>query len=183
MGEQLQKMAQENEAKTNDLQQQLQQKAQQVEKLERFMSVAVCSPNIKMDNFKQHKDKQDAWFSPPLYTHPGGYKFCIKVMAQGPTGTHVQVNLHAMKGEFDNQLQWPAKCSITLQLLNQKRDQDHITKTESFQWNKPTRETEYLLCFSYAFVAHETLEFNRHKQTQYLRNDCLLFQVTKVELG
>ena len=177
----LQKMTQENEAKTNDLQQQLQQKAQQVETLERSMAGAGCKPIIKMDNFKQHKDKKDAWFSPPLYTHPGGYKFCISVEAHRYIG-NVSVSLYAMKGGFDNQLQWPVKCTITLQLLNQQRDQYHITKTGGFQWIKPTQETIYVSYFSPTFIAYSALEYNRHKQTQYLKNDCLLFQVTKVEL-
>ena len=183
--EKLQKMTLENEAKTNDLQQQLQQKAQQVEGLERFMGVVVCPPIIKMANFKQHKEKWDTWFSPPLYTHPGGYKFRIAVNANGHsagTGTHVTINLNAMKGELDNQLQWPVKCTITLQLRNQHRDQDHITKTVDFQWNKPASELPYVLYFGFNIVAHANLEYNREKQTQYLKNDCLLFQVTKVEL-
>ena len=183
--EKLQKMTLENEAKTNE---QLQQKAQQVERLERCMG-AICSPIIKMDNFKQHKEKQDMWYSPPLYTHPGGYKFCIAVEANGwswlvGSGTHVAVNLYAMKGELDNQLQWPVKCTITLQLRNQHRDQDHITKTVDFQWNKPASEiySASVSYFSHSFVAHANLEYNREKQTEYLKNDCLLFQVTKVEL-
>jgi len=50
------------------------------------------------------------------------------------------VDFWSMSGEFDATLQWPAKFTITLQLLNQHRDQDHITVTTQFQWKKPERE-------------------------------------------
>ena len=182
--EQLRKKTQENEAKIRDLQQQLQQKAQQVEGLERCMG-GVVRPLIEMTDFKQHKDKKDMWYSPPLYTHPGGYKFCIGVEANGQSigaGTHVTVNYFTMKGELDAQQKWPMKCTITLQLLNQERDQDHITMIKTWQWNRPLGMRQYAGVLTYQFISHKDLEYNAQKQTCYLKNDWLLFRIDRAEL-
>jgi len=94
-----------------------------------------------------------------------------------------------MSGEFDVTLQWPEKFTITLQLLNQHRDQDHITVTTQFQWLRPGREKygaefsirEATSYFTTTLIAHTDLEMNAQKQTQYLKDDCLHFRITKIE--
>ena len=98
-------------------------------------------------------------------------------------GTHVTVYLYSMSGEFDATLQWPVKVTITLQLLNQHRDQDHITVTKSFQWTKSESENDWVYAgdFHSRFVSHAVLEYNAQKQTQYLKDDCLHFRVAKME--
>ena len=84
-----------------------------------------------------------------------------------------------MSGEFDATLQWPAEFTITLQLLNQHRDQDHIIVTEQFQWARPEKGTTTKVgVFHHEFVAHTDLEWNARKPTQYLKDDCLHFRVT-----
>ena len=89
--------------------------------------------------------------------------------------------LYSMSGQFDATLQWPAKFTITLQLLNQHRDQDHITVTKQFQWRKTERENVYVGLFTTTLIAHTDLELNAQKQTQYLKDDCLHFRITKIE--
>ena len=121
-----------------------------------------------------------------MYTHPHGYKFCIVVwpngwFVDGRHGTHVLVYLNSKLGEFDATLQWPANFTITLQLLNQHRDQDHITVTKPFQWTKSENDWVYAGDFHSRFVSHAVLEYNAQKQTQYLKDDCLHFRVAKME--
>jgi len=140
--------------------------------------------HFTMSDFNQVKTKKTTWYSPPRYTHTHGYKFCIVVLSYGVgkgTGTHVSVALYSMPGEFDATLQWPAKFTITLQLLNQHRDQDHITVTQQFQWTKPVRERERAGWFTTTLIAHTDLELSAQKQTQYLKDDCLHFRITKIE--
>ena len=202
--EQLQVKTQESETKIQDLQFQLQQKTQQVDLLQNHMSTALICPSIstnivfEMPNFSQHRDQKDYWHGPPLYTHPCGYKFNITVWTGACQGSHVAVYLDAMKGEFDSQLQWPAKWTVTLQLLNQERDQDHVTVTELFSWDKPTQERCGVKCFREEFISYKDLENIYcgntpaaklwyahqsliHKKTQYLKDNRLLFKVVKVE--
>ena len=75
------------------------------------------------------------------------------------------------------------KVTITLQLLNQHRDQDHITVTKQFQWMKPESERVCVDYFTYTLIAHTDLKLNAQKQTQYtyLKDDCLRFRITKIE--
>ena len=85
-----------------------------------------------------------------------------------------------MPGEFDGILQWPVRCTVTLQLLNLYRDQDHFTVTKHLKWNKPGCEKRFAGSFGKKFIAHADLELNVQKQTQYLKDDCLSFCVAKI---
>ena len=154
-------------------------------------------PVFTMTNFEQHKKKDDEWFSPPSYSHIGGYKMCISVFANGDDigeGTHVSVYLHMMAGEYDDKLKWPFHGEVTVQLLNQERNVDHCEK-------QLIRDDDYSSdnckeCFArvqgvkqhgpgwgcFKFISHERLiiTYSAGKNCQYLMNDCLKFQVKKV---
>ena len=84
---------------------------------------------LTMMNFEQHQQNNDDWVSQPFYTHSQGYKMCLRVTANGQgsgKGTHITVAVYLMNGEFDDQLEWPFKGDITIQLLNQQEDgEDH----------------------------------------------------------
>ena len=142
-----------------------------------------CTPPVcfTMNNFNQLKTDSEQLTGPDLYTHEGGYKIYFTVW---PNGVHkngnMTVSLFTKPGEFGDQLKWPVEATFTLQLLSQHRDQDHITFTSSkYQWSRPTEPT--CLTF-YPNVTDGNLEWNRRKRTQYLKNDCLVFRLTKVEL-
>ena len=88
--------------------------------------------NLTMTSFEQHKLNDDHWVSQPFYTHSQGYKMCLRVTANGQgsgRGTHITVAVYLMKGEFDDQLEWPFRGDITIQLLNQQGDPGHFTRT------------------------------------------------------
>ena len=38
---------------------------------------------LTMTNFARDKMHSDHWYSPPFYTHPHGYKMCLRVDANG----------------------------------------------------------------------------------------------------
>ena len=92
----------------------------------------------------------------------------------------MSVKLEAHSGLFDDSLQWPAKCTITLQLLNQHRDQDHVTVTKELEWKQPTDGPEPII-FSNKFIAHDDLKWNAEKQTQYLKDGRLCFRIAQVK--
>ena len=179
MQEQLQTMR----AEIQHMKETEQRQVQRIEKMEGYMGIAAYPPTLEMPNFKKHMKDRQWWYSRPLYTHPGGYKVCIGVYAYGSEFSddkYVVACFYSMKGEFDHHLQWPAKRTITLQLLNRERDQDHVTKTEEIEWSKTTftRGVKY---FNTKFIAHADLDYNLQKQTCYLLNDSLLFRVTTTE--
>ena len=166
------------------LETQLKRKEQELEQLNMKVQVGVPPFTFTMSNFNHLKTTGTDWDSPPMYTHPHGYRFCILAWSDGEGGgwgTHMSVRFYSMPGEFDGTLQWPAKVTITLQLLNQHRDQDNITVTKQFQWTKPEGETQHVDNFSETFIAHADLELNAQKQTQYLKDDCLHFRITKIK--
>ena len=92
-----------------------------------------------MTNFKEYQEDNDRWYSPHFYTHPNGYKMCLCVDANGSgsdEGTHLSVSVCLMKGEFDDQLKWPFQGKITVRLVNQEENKDHVVKTISYIGNQ-----------------------------------------------
>ena len=68
-----------------------------------------------IDNFNSRKSLNEQWFSPPFYTHFGGYKMCLSVYPNGyeeAQGNHISVFFHMMSGEFDDHLEWPFPGAI-----------------------------------------------------------------------
>ena len=144
-------------------------------------------PILTMTDFKQYKANNTYWWSPPVYTHHQGYKIRLRVEANGfriSKGTHVTVWVYFMRGEFDDSLKWPFRGVISYQLLDQVDGKDHKTGTITCDDKTPdeycTRVTEGERSLGWVelkFIAHTELE------PKYLRNDTLLFQITKVELN
>ena len=146
-----------------------------------------CVPphNWTMKNFAEVKAKNSEWWhSEDFYTHPKGYHCKIGVCPSGEGEgyrTHVSVTLDLVDGEFDATLPWPAKATITLQLMNQHRDQDHVTVTKTFEWRKQIK-TSFAGAFAWSFIPHAELGWNIEKQTQYLKNDSLRFRITEIQV-
>jgi len=78
-------------------------------------SVQVTPCVIKMTDYCLFKSEEKPWYSPPFYTHPGGYKMCLKVHANGSSsgkGTHVSFFIYFMHGRNDDNLSWPFRGEI-----------------------------------------------------------------------
>ena len=151
--------------------------------------VFIPPPDIVMTDFEKHKKDGDSWFSPPFYSHIGGYKFCVSVYADGwdGKGTHVGVGVHMMQGEYDDNLKWPFKGKVRVQLLNQRMSNVHtVERTTTYD-----NETNAIRVVGRQrgkgwghsqFIPHTDLAYNPDKDCQYLMNDCLKFQVTEIKL-
>ena len=146
--------------------------------------------DITLSNYQKEKAKDNTKgsgvqvHSTMMYTHPGGYKFKLILWPSGwcgGKGTHVSVGVYTYKGDHDAVLKYPVKFTITLQLLNQHRNQDHHTRDIPF-----TITTREMIVHGapkggdWTFIPHADLEWNRDKQTQYLKDDCLRFKITKI---
>ena len=139
---------------------------------------------FKMSEFSRHKSSKRAWYSRPFYSHPGGYKMCIKVAANGcgdAADTHVSVLAYLMKGRNDNNLPWPFIGNFTFTLLNQLADKNHHTYTYSLQqdseagWRVVHGEFAAIGFGHYTFISHNQLYAPWN--CQYLKDDCLYFRV------
>ena len=161
--------------------------------VESLSEPGVLPTELTMTNFEQHKTDGDHWLSQPFYTHPQGYKMCLDVYANGygdGKGMHVSVGACLMGGEFDGDLKWPFQGNVTIAMLNQLEDSNHTTDiirfTDITNQEAITRVTGMKRAprgsGHHTFITHAALKYKPTKNRQYLKNDCLRFQVVNVEL-
>ena len=119
--------------------------------------------------------------SPPMYTHPGGYKFKLRLLRTGQVAGHNAVFVYSLKGDHDAELNVPVKFTITLQLMNQHRNEDHHTRDIQCEImvRNSTAHGLYAGC-ERKYLPHGDWRWNPDKQTQYLKDDCLRFRITKI---
>ena len=160
------------------------------------MKSTLCIPpySFSITDFSELKSSSKQWFSNPFYSHQYGYKMCISVDCDGADegeGTHVSVYANLMRGEFDDVLGWPFSGVITIQLLNQLSDNGHIVHSIPFGRNVALeiagRVVDQELATSGLgvpqFIHHRMLAYDRHANTEYLKDDCLKFCVLRVKIN
>ena len=140
---------------------------------------------FKMSDFSRRKSSRHGWRSSPFYTQAGGYKVCVRVNANGfgdAAGTHVSVYACLMKGKNDDTLPWPFTGKVTFTLLNQLADKNHYSNIISFQQDSEASvrvvsgDRGCALGHS-KFISHDQLDYDYVKNCQYLKEDCLYFQI------
>ena len=137
------------------------------------------------------KQSDELFFSPAFFTHPRGYRMCLRVNPKGEgngKGTHVSIFTYMMRGPFDDYLKWPFRGKITIQMVNQAGD--HVEKTIYFNYKTPDdsagRVTDSERAGKgrgrYQFIAHADLGYTAARMTRCLKDDHLLVRVVKVIL-
>ena len=153
---------------------------------------SVC--DFTLTEFTKRKQFNNAYYSPPFYSHPHGYKLCIKVFANGHgvgKDTHISIYANLMKGNYDNNLQWPFEGDIVVELLNWREDNHHY-RGDPIGLKKPIgtdgSATSRVIDREYApttlgilhFISHSSVLFDPDTNTEYLRDDCLRLRVVDV---
>ena len=80
---------------------------------------SVC--DFTLTEFTKRKQFNNVCYSPPFYEYEQGYKMLLHVFMNGQQSaraTHISVYAHLMKGEYDDDLDWPFEGIITVELLN-----------------------------------------------------------------
>ena len=132
--------------------------------------------------------QSDLWFKPhPFYTYPQGYKMQLSVCVHGDgagKGTHMSVFLSLMKGEFDNQLKWPFRGSITVQLLNQEADAEHYTDCITYRDGTPDQMAGRVMDERRLAKPWGKVKFIAHQSVlpKFVKSNCLKFCIVKVEV-
>ena len=145
-----------------------------------------------MFNFSEHMKVSDEWISQPFYSERDGYKLYLRVGAGGGydsyKGTHVSVSVGLMKGEYDENLEWPFNSEITIQLLNWRDNKGHVEKIIG-HYNAPIESRTRVIdgeradpLGKHKFISSADLGYNVNKNTQYLQNNTLCFGVSKVTI-
>ena len=112
--------------------------------------------------------------SDPFYSHHNGYKFKVKILYFDSSLNAIGAYLYLMKGEYDDQLNWPVEVKVQLELLNQNGDHHHVVRTKNMKWNKDKRDTLYII--DVYLMKYSDLE-KSSDGVQYMMNDCLKFRV------
>ena len=137
-----------------------------------------------MFNFSEHMKVSGEWISQPFYSERDGYKLYLRVGAGGGydsyTDTHVSVSVGLMKGEYDENLEWPFNSEITIQLLNWRDNKGHVEKIIG-HYNAPI-ESRNRVIGKLKFISSADLGYNVNKNNQYLQNNTLCFKVAKVTI-
>ena len=145
----------------------------------------------KITEFSECKQSSKAYNSQPFYTHPQGYKMCLKVFANGideGLGTHVSVYAALMRGEHDQHLQWPFTGEFIIELLNWREDKEHCWMTLEIisddGFDRVTGKRKYGTSYGYPqFISHSSLPYNSTTNTEYLRDDCLRLRVSVTKIN
>ncbi len=96
-------------------------------------------------------------------------------------GTHVSVYAYLMKGDHDDTLTWPFTGSVTVELLNQLEDKNHHKMTLTFPAESQRVVGGERAAHGYGrldFISHADLDYNASANTQYLKDDTLVFRVS-----
>ena len=144
---------------------------------------------IKVDQYLKKKEKDEIWYSPGSYTSPGGYKMKLNVCPNGEgdcKGTHVSCFICLMSGEYDDTLEWPFQGEVTIELLNQLEDKNHMKYIIQYNESTPEKQKQRVLKgedntagWGYSqFISHSELEYNPITNCQYLKDDSLYFRVS-----
>ena len=140
-----------------------------------------------MTHFEEYKRDGDEWYSPHFYTHPRGYKMCLKVYANGhigAKGTHFSVFACLMRGHFDDQLKWPFRGVVTIKLVDQEEDKDHIVIMARFTRYIPEECCKRVMTEDGRGCGQGCLTVLRlaELQPKFLKNDCIKLCIKKVEI-
>ena len=137
-----------------------------------------------IDNYEHlYKDIDNRFFSPPFYSHHGGYKLRFLIFPDGcNTGynTHMSFYLHVMLGEYDDELQWPIRVRIPVEMYNCTfQNWTRIKWLNDIMCHRPAE------CVSSAQWPHGIHRFMPLHQLaeDYLDCDAIRFRVTTVQLA
>ena len=103
-------------------------------------------------------------------------------------GTHLSLFVSLLKGEYDDQLQWPFNANITVQLLNWSGDNSHKEDTiphHKVPLEARTRVTEGDRApnafGSTKFISHSVLE-SVTSGVQFITDNKICFMITEVKI-
>ena len=126
---------------------------------------------LTLSEFKKFQAEGRSWFSEPFYNYPGGYRFKLNIDIDE---TNLSAYLYLLKGDYDDERQWPIKVTVRLTMLNQQRDNNHH--------ECPVIEVRYQQAAGEKFVCidEEYFPLNRlqsYVRIKYLYNDSIKFKL------
>ena len=181
---------------TNDLDTKLQQQTRDLDtnqttqlnklsKMVEYTAQGFIRHDFTLTEFKKHQQKGSlgSWFSDPFYCYPGGYCFKLNIDTNGSEeahGTHLSAYLYLLPGDYDKELKWPIKCTVQLEMLNQRGDHGHHIVIGNFEYTNATSDPDGVhrnIVLTSRFFPLAELGYNAANNTEYLSKDSLHFQL------
>ena len=145
-----------------------------------------------ISDYHEKKEANEVWHSSPFYTHNRGYKFRLNVYPNGDgkgRGSHLSVFAQLMRGEYDDEIEWPFEGRITFELWNWREDKNgyhHSVSVDLDRYTDPddthsSRLTDQETAPGYGmpgFISHTDLVSTTN--TEYLRDDYLKLRVSAI---
>ena len=91
--------------------------------------VPVVPVEVTMTYSDNYMRNAISWYSPPFYTHDGGYKLCLSTSFEYSDSPHPWANamkivVCLMHGESDDHLQFPFRACVEVEIVNHKTGQN-----------------------------------------------------------
>ena len=135
-----------------------------------------CPPCVlKLEEFQETVEYEEMWYSDPVYSHIGGYKMRIVVIAPSPPMEDMpflSLFVQLMTGDNQVNLERPFKGTVKVSLLNQLKDEQHHTMELQPQEQGVDEDTN---------LGHKDLSYYGD-DCQYLQDDSVYFRVDSIEL-
>ena len=150
------------------------QKVQNLELKVQSLNNKVCQLELfplefVMPNFSECKRVHvKRWKEAPcFYTHSHGYRMQVQIVAR-INSTESAICVFTVKGDYDSELTWPLKATITLQIIDPTGKNKPCEKSHHDTWSKVGD-------FTHWEIAHAELQ-------KYIHNDSLQICVVSVKV-
>ena len=130
---------------------------------------------LEFRNYRSNKEKaQVDSLSDKFYSHNGGYAFKLRIRYYGEEFNDIGAFLCLVEGENDDQLSWPVKVFVTLELLNQAGNNNHLQRCKALEFTDGSEGEKEI---DYSLIEYAALE-KTGDNLKYLVNDCLKFRIS-----
>jgi len=138
----------------------------------------LCGPMVTllMPYDKKIFDEHLNWKSRPFYTHHHGPRIRLGVRSLRSTTNKrvVMLDLYAVPGEYDKDLQWPARYSFQVEVVNRDPDENGLVfSCDDNVWKCPKEETPLI----FSEIDHDRLYVKHSVIKHFVRNNKLEFKV------
>ena len=129
----------------------------------------------------QAAGEDGSWDSEQFYTHKKGYKLKLQIDTNGygsAKDKYLSAHLCLIPGSYDAELQWPLEIRVIVEMVNRRRNSGHYIVPESVKFAEaPTKTLFRKLGGSFQFFPLAELGYNAAKNTEYLKDDNVRFNL------
>ena len=118
-------------------------------------------------DYSKNKGSGTWVYCEPFYSYRHGYKLALGIKF---ASSDMTASVAQLKGEYDDQLRWPARGKVRLELLNQARNRNHLVMSE--YWKVDTSGTHVLILLTMSYC-----ELEKQGGIRFVMDDCIKFRI------